>query len=317
MNEVFELPDNLFSENPVNAAQNSAQLALFMRLYRRIQLRPKPMPIAAPVFLDRRGMELIAPQGFEFRGTVPRCAVVVRSDSCKLIGIRNVGMPGQTRANAVANDSGFVFEQAARDTFVFGCESVSHATGGFFNFGSQHLRMDMCKSIDTGADGVHHSFGAGWAEVSRHLCVRTGDDYFAVVSHDNEPLTHDIIIRDSEGYGQRWGRGATVIGGERVRYSNLLLRQCGAFGININSEESYKTLGVNHVELRDITIDGTGVGRTNPADWPGVVVGGRAGYVTKNVKTWNVIVRNPGGLVSRHDVHTEVSTIDLSGVRAA
>jgi hypothetical protein len=210
-----------------------------------------------------------------------------------------------------------VFEPAARNTRVIGCESANQANGGFLNFGSQHLFMDLCKSIDTGADGVHHTFGAGWAEVTRHLCIRTGDDYFAVVSHDNEPLTHDIIIRDSEGYGQRWGRGATVIGGERVRYSNLVLRQCGAFGININSEESYKTREVNHVELRDITIDGTGVGRPNPADWPGVVVGGRLGYVTKNVKTWNVIVRNPGGLVSRHDAYTDGPTIDLSGVRAA
>ena len=314
MNEVFELPDNLFSENPTNAAQNSVELARFMRLYQRIKLRPKPMPIAAPVFLDRRGTELIAPLGFEFRGTVPRCAVVVRAENCTLERVRNVGMPGQTRPlQAIAYDSGFVFEPAARNTRAIGCESANQANGGFLNFGSQHLFMDMCKSIDTGADGVHHTFGAGWAEVNRHVCIRTGDDFYSTVSHANEAMTHHILVRNSEGYDQRWGRGATVIGGEHIKYEGLRLYRCSGFGVNINSEDSYNTHGVNHVELSDITIDGTGVGQPTPIDWVGVLVGGRAAGWVRNVSTKNIIVRNSVGPTKRH-VAAFTQNIDLSGV---
>lgn len=314
MNDIFEVPAGWLSQNPNNAAQNSADIAKLMRFYQRILMPPVPVPIAAPIYLDRRGTEMIGQHGFMFQGTVARCAVVVRAESCKLIGIKNVGMAGQTRVGAVANDSGFVFEQAARDTYVFQCESSNHATGGFFNFGSEYLRMDLCKSIDTGADGVHNTFGAGWAHITRHLCVRTGDDYFATVSHDNEPLTHDILIENCEGYGQKWGRGATVIGGERVVYRDLVLRGCSGFGVNVNSEESYKTHGVTDVLLENITIDGTGVGQADAVNWPGVLVGGRLGGMVKRVQTKNVIVRNSGGPKSQIRNPQFTEDIDLSGV---
>lgn len=316
MNEVYEVPESRFSQNPANAAQNSADLAKLVREQPRFYFpRPVTIPIANALFIDRRGTEMSAVAGFAFQATVPRCPIVVRAERCKLLGIRNLALAGQARGTT-GHDSGFVFEPAASDTFVYQCESVGHAAGGFHNFGSQYLRMDLCKSIDTKADGVHNTFGAGWAHISRHKSIRTGDDYFATVSYGNESLTHDILIEDSEAWGQLvTGRGATVIGGVRVTYRNMVLRDCRAFGINVNSEESYNTHGVDDVTLEKILIDGTGIGRQDPGNWPGVLVGGRAGGIVKNVTTKNITVRNPSGAKSQIRRPEFTQNIDLEGVR--
>lgn len=313
------IPSIYFSPIFADGLANSAFLDRLLVEHEEFVLPAMQIPIARPVVATKTNQIITMAPGGAFLCMQEKLPVTVTGKNITMKGVKVVAAPGQQRGHQ-RTDCGFLFESTAIGTKLFGCETLGAAGAGFMNFGSKHLYAERCRAIDSKADGFHHTFGAHHAEVVEHECIGNGDDYYSVVSYQNEEPTTHIEVRNSIGRGQvTTGRALTVIGGEHVLYRGLKLYGAMKHGININSEANgqQSTHGSTFVTLLDILMNGSGLGVvTDPAArWPGVVVGGREGYPTTDVTAKGVIVKNAHfGIKQQIRNSAFTARIDLSGV---
>ncbi len=313
------IPSIYFSPSITDGLANSALLDRLLVEHDEFVLPAMQIPIARAFVATKTNQVITMAPGGALMCTMEKLPVTILGKNVTMAGVKVVAAPGQQRGHQ-RTDCGFVVEATAIGTKLFGCETIGAAGAGFMNFGSKHLYMDGCRSIDSKADGVHHTFGAHHAEVVRHECVGNGDDYYSVVSYVNEEPTTHIEVRNSTGRGQvTTGRALTVIGGEHVLYRGLKLYGAMKHGININSEANgaQSTHGSTFVTLLDILMNGSGLGVvTDPAArWPGMVVGGREGFPTTDVTAKGVIIKNAHyGIKQQIRNSAFTARIDLAGV---
>jgi parallel beta-helix repeat protein len=127
------------------------------------------------------------------------------------------------------------------------------------------------------ADGIHITAGSSDGKVLNNTVRETGDDMIAVVSYLGKDgwtvrdsistlkaefaarkaidLSHNILIENNQVSGQYWGRGITVLGGEKITIRrNTIDRTTQAAGVLIGRESSYVTFGSRDVLVKGNTI---------------------------------------------------------------
>jgi hypothetical protein len=128
------------------------------------------------------------------------------------------------------------------------------------------------------SDGIHITGGAHDGRVIGNVVRETGDDMIAVVSYlgdgmwtraqtqeladslaqrRDEKLVRNVLIADNDVEGQYWGRGISVVGGERVSIrANRIANTAHAAAVYVTREQVYVTFGV-----RDVRIEGNRIER--------------------------------------------------------
>jgi hypothetical protein len=106
---------------------------------------------------------------------------------------------------------------------------------------------------NTGADSIHMVDESRNLVIENNHIIRSGDDGISVVSYGKHggPVT-DIVVRNNLVEDNKWARGLSVVGGERIQLlDNTVKSPADHAGIYIAQEDSYDTLGV-----RDVTVSG-------------------------------------------------------------
>ena len=119
------------------------------------------------------------------------------------------------------------------------------------------------------SDGIHITGGARHGRVLGNTVRESGDDMVAVVSYlvqgdaqadpperiagelqqrRERELVQDVLIADNDVAGQYWGRGISVVGGERVTITrNRIDATTHAAGVYIAREQGWGSFGVRQV----------------------------------------------------------------------
>lgn len=162
--------------------------------------------------------------------------------------IENGGAPGTSLANGSQATGIFIYKA---DTFVVAENTVKR----------------------TLADAIHMTGGSINGRVIKNVVRENGDDMIAVVSYmaaqgtsvdslvssmstiRESRLNRNILIYNNDVKGQYWGRGITVVGGEKVTIeSNLISDTTYAAGVLLARESGYLSFGVKDVIVRNNTI---------------------------------------------------------------
>lgn len=146
---------------------------------------------------------------------------------------------------------------SGRSIQVVGNTVSGGASAGIFAFGARDFRIAGNRVFATKADGIHITEGSRDGVVEGNVVHETGDDLIAVVSYRPRPdqpgrstLSRNILIQDNTVWGNSWGRGITVVGGEDVAIiGNSIRKVPAAAGIYLSQEQAYRTHGVRHVTV--------------------------------------------------------------------
>ena len=111
------------------------------------------------------------------------------------------------------------------------------AAAGIYVGGADHFTITDVTLRGTRADGIHMTEGAGHGTVTRPRVYNPGDDAVAVVSYDRDAgVSHHITVHSPRLYGQTWGRGFTVIGGEDITYNDVYAEGSAGAAVTVASE---------------------------------------------------------------------------------
>lgn len=132
----------------------------------------------------------------------------------------------------------------------------SAAVGIFLRGASGYLIEDVVVK-NTRADGIHTTEKSFDGRIVRPILRNTGDDGVAVVSYLRDGgVCHDITVESPRLVGQTHGRGFTVVGGERITYTDISSTGSSGAGVLIASEHAtFKTYGSKQVTVRGGTVD--------------------------------------------------------------
>jgi hypothetical protein len=190
--------------------------------------------------------------------------------------------------------------------------SGSAASGIFIGDGAADFTVDHVVVRDTRADGIHITGGSHDGTVDSPLVERTGDDGVAVVSYGSDSeVCRDITVLSPTVNGTTWGRGISVVGGERITYQDVDVRDTNAAGIYLAVEgDPYDTRSTSDVLVRGGTVTGANYnadidhgavlvynGRDSE-DLTSVAVEGVAVRDTRRSASASVAIRDEGGAVS-------------------
>ncbi len=168
-----------------------------------------------------------------------------------------------------------------RDVVVEG----SAAAGIHIGDGARAFRVERAVVRDTRADGIHITGAAQDGLVDRPTTAGTGDDGVAVVSYGTDPgPCRGITVRSPRVLGTLWGRGVSVVGGEDITYTDVLVRDTDSAGVYVGVEpDPYYTRSVRRVRISGGTVEGA---NRNGAIEHGAVVAylGRAGHELTDVR---------------------------------
>lgn len=133
----------------------------------------------------------------------------------------------------------------------------SAAAGVYVGGGSTDFLLEDVAVSDTRADGIHITQGSSSGVVRRPVVSRSGDDAVAVVSYaqDGEP-SRDITVESPVVRTTTGGRGISVVGGERVTYTDIDVEGSAAAAVYIAAEESFGSTAVSDVVVRGGAVSG-------------------------------------------------------------
>lgn len=194
---------------------------------------------------------------------------------------------------------------------VVGCSGA-----GFFVDGGAYGQIRHCGVKDNLADGFHHTNGSMHCEVEDCSVDGSGDDYFAVVSYRNQGrVCRNIHYRRVFGNNQHHGgRGVTVVGGDNITYKDFEVRNVKGYGVYVFAESSYNTYGNTNVLVERGTIDGTGIGTSNPTQWAAVRIGDDNGQTVRNVRVVDMKLYRIGGPTVSIDNKPTVTLVTTDGL---
>jgi hypothetical protein len=113
---------------------------------------------------------------------------------------------------------------------------------------------------DTLADSIHMTGRCNHLRVFNNKVRNSGDDGVACVSYfDNGEMVHDIEAWGNDIRDNKWGRGMTVVGGERINYHhNFVDNNAMAAGIYLHQEGSWNTFPCVDVHVHRNTVRNCG-----------------------------------------------------------
>jgi hypothetical protein len=122
--------------------------------------------------------------------------------------------------------------------------------GGILVLGAADFTVAENLIQNTLADGIHITGGSQHGRVALNRVRNTGDDMIAVVSYANETPVRDVLVVDNDVAGTAWGRGLSIVGGERITlHSNTVADVLRAAGVLVAQEGNWNTHGVNDVRI--------------------------------------------------------------------
>jgi len=124
------------------------------------------------------------------------------------------------------------------------------AGAGVFIGNVGHFLLDHVTVLNSRGDGIHMTNGSHDGVVDHATVKGSGDDGIAVVSYRANRLPcHDIQVLAPVVDANSWGRGVSVVGGDRITYSDISVDSSNAAAVYIAQERSYKTYGVSDVRV--------------------------------------------------------------------
>jgi hypothetical protein len=202
-----------------------------------------------------------------------------------------------------ANDMVLTFDGCAHIEIVGNEIQGSAASGVFFWHASSNSYVEGNYVHHTWADHIHHTSGSHhswvWDNWIFNAAPSKGDDGIACVTYGpTSTRCADMEWWRNTHLGAAWGRGYSVIGGDRIDiHHNWAIGTSGA-GVIIASEPSYDTAG-----SRDITVSDNWLYRcASRAGHPGMLVSGNnaaAGPLTNLRFSNNAVVETINGQAFR------------------
>ncbi|MGE5516826.1 MAG: right-handed parallel beta-helix repeat-containing protein [Bacteroidota bacterium] len=206
--------------------------------------------------LSRNDVVLRGSQATLQARTPEQQALIVRGDRAGIVGLTLKG--AATKRLLTLESAQLVI--AGRWVQAVGNTVSGGASAGIFVDGARDFRVAGNHVFTTKADGIHVTNGARDGLVEGNLVHETGDDLIAVVSYrpataSDSQLARNILIENNEVWGNTWGRGITVVGGENVAIiGNSIRRIPAAAGIYLAQERSYRTYGDRHITVANNVI---------------------------------------------------------------
>lgn len=248
------------------------------------------------------------------------CAVILGGDGAQL---KEVQLRVENASNRLTTpESAAVWVRGAN--FVLDGVTVSGAgSAGIFvqgGRGSANAPSQIVNCFVTGtqADGIHLTNAARFVHVAGNVVTGVGDDCIAVVSYLSDgKMCGDISVADNIVASNRWGRGLSVVGGERVSLLRNRIGDAFGAGIYLAAETGeYNTFGPQEVLVEDNVIAGScrraelgqaGIHLYGNAAHPARAITIRGGAITDS--------RNSGIYIGEgaQDVRIENVTIDGAG----
>ncbi len=305
------------SDAAANTVAINAALTAAKRTDLAVYVPPGRWPYSGPLWIDSATLAgesdsvLVGSDGT----TTPMCGVYLGGYMPRLLGL-SVEIDATARGRTNYHNGCTI--NFARGAIVRGVSIYGPAAYGLSNFGSVSSQIIQVVTDYSWADGIHHTHGSQHAETSGCTVMRSGDDYFPVVSYmDNDDSTRNILFIDCLGDGQRGaGRGLVVDGGEMVTFRRCTVRNVTQRGVYITTEDVYNTRAVQDVLLEDVLIDGCGLdGIDADPGAAGVWLGRQSDRSLDGVVTRRVVVKRSTGPIS-YDWRNLSTNVDFSGVTA-
>jgi hypothetical protein len=155
---------------------------------------------------------------------------------------------GNAEAAGIELEGAYGFTITADDLTIEGVAQV-----GVFSYRGSHdgVIAGRITVLNPGADSFHVTDGSYNLDFRATLVsVGSGDDGFAVVSYRSNLVRvrnihwHDVTVRN-----QRWGRGVSVVGGQKITVDHFDVDRSAGAGVYVAAEPQYDTFGVDGVRM--------------------------------------------------------------------
>lgn len=212
--------------------------------------------VYAKVLTLGRNDVVLRGRGAVLRARTPESqALMIAGDRAAVVGLT---VQGAARERLTSLESAQLVI-TGRWVQVVGATVSGGASAGIFAFGARDFRIAGNHVFATKADGIHITEGSRDGVVEGNLVHETGDDLIAVVSYrpradqqGKSTLSRNILIRGNTVWGNTWGRGITVVGGEDVAIiGNSIRKVPAAAGIYLSQENAYRTYGARRITVAD------------------------------------------------------------------
>lgn len=219
-----------------------------------------------------------------------RSAVFVNADRVKLDGV-TLSVASTTRRWETYEQ--MKLRLAPRDGIVINKVTINgSAAAGMYIGGATNFTISDVTVRNTRADAIHMTEAARDGRIIRPQIYNPGDDGVAVVSYvGNSAPVRRITVTSPRLYGQSWGRGISVVGGQDITYTDVYTDGSAGAAIYIASEASWNTMGVSNV-----LIDGGTLVNSNSNTTMGhgsiLVFNSRGNTVVEGVTIRNMTIRN-------------------------
>jgi Pectate lyase superfamily protein len=162
---------------------------------------------------------------------------------------------------------------------------------------------------NTRADGIHQTYGANNGQLIRPTIINPGDDGIAVVTTANDPIAHDITVTGARILGQTWGRGLTVVGGDRITYTDFTIDSSAGAAIYVAAETEWNTKPSTNVLYDRGTI--TNANANTTIDHGAIVLyNSQPGTTNSDITLRNITISDTRSTASR-----EISIINNGGTQ--
>jgi polygalacturonase len=234
------------------------------RAFDEAKTRQRPVAIPAGVFgysgtLVADGISVFAMDRTATLQALDRAneAIVLTGRGVTIAGLAIVGA-GTKRLSTF--ESGIIWVRQAENAAVLDLRISGSSSVGIVIDDSARVRISGNSIDGTLADSIHLTNGSSDVQVERNRIHNSGDDGISVVSYHDRTIVHDVVIDGNQVIANRWGRGISVVGGERVRISNNTVQGGAAdrAGIYIAAEKQWGTNAVREVQVTRNTLDDAG-----------------------------------------------------------
>ncbi len=153
-------------------------------------------------------------------------------DSTAVKNLKIEDVLGNVRIN---NHEGIRFS-ATSGVLIDGVWVANTFGAGILGANAGHAVIRNCRLTGTYADAIHIARQSVNILAQNNFVRNSGDDGLAIVTYDSTGC-HDIVFRNNTVWFNYWGRGITLIGGDRNILENNLVIDGGRAGLLIAVEE--------------------------------------------------------------------------------
>jgi hypothetical protein len=221
-----------------------------------------------------------------------KSSVVLKGNepSLKSLTVRfnTAGVSRQSHGDTCGVFTDFAKSFTIENVLVDGSPSAGIMSWGSTGTATKPCIVRNCTVKKTLADGIHNTNGAEFIRVEG-CTVNSHDDGIAVVSYaGNSKTSKNITILNNVVQATSWGRGIAVSGGEYIEIlDNKISNTCAAGLLIVSEGGEWNTRSVTGVTARRNTITNACVdvngAKVCPTGHPGVLIGGRTGYLVSQI----------------------------------